>query len=149
VFDSIYLYKILFVSSCLSVWPFVLPSVRMEQLGCHWTDFHEIWYLSIFRKSIQKIQGSLKSDKKNGYFTWTQMYIFISYLAQFFLEWEMFRTKVVEEIKTYVLYLITFFFFRKSWPLWEQNPSNFLLFPALCTQTSAMNPIWVWLQYKP
>ena len=24
--------------SCLAV----LPSVRMEQLGCHWTDFHEI-----------------------------------------------------------------------------------------------------------
>jgi len=26
-------------------------SVRMEQLGSHWTDFHEIWYLGIFRKS--------------------------------------------------------------------------------------------------
>jgi len=21
-------------------------SVRMEQLGCHWTDFHEIWYFN-------------------------------------------------------------------------------------------------------
>jgi len=28
----------------------VRPSVRMEQLGSHWTDFHEIWYLSIFSK---------------------------------------------------------------------------------------------------
>ena len=36
-------------SSCLSC--------RTEQLGSHWTDFHEIIYLSLFfRKSVQKIQ---------------------------------------------------------------------------------------------
>jgi len=46
----------------------VRPSVRME-LGSHWTDFHKIWYLSIFRKTVEKIKGSLKSDKSNGYFT--------------------------------------------------------------------------------
>jgi hypothetical protein len=34
------------------------------------------------------------------------------YLAQFFLEWEMFHTKVVEKIKTHILFSITFF--RKS-----------------------------------
>ena len=34
----------------------VCPSVRMEQLGSHWTDFHESLYLRIFRKSIEKIQ---------------------------------------------------------------------------------------------
>jgi hypothetical protein len=28
------------------------------------------WYLSTFRKSVDKIQVSLKSDKNNGYFTW-------------------------------------------------------------------------------
>ena len=27
----------------------VCPSVRMEQLGFHWTDFHEIWYLNFFK----------------------------------------------------------------------------------------------------
>ena len=32
----------------------VCPSVRMKQLGSHWTDFHEIWYLSIFLKSVKK-----------------------------------------------------------------------------------------------
>jgi len=32
----------------------VLPSVRMEQLDFHWADFHEIWYLCIFRKSKSK-----------------------------------------------------------------------------------------------
>ena len=38
-------------------------SVRMERLGSHWTDLHEMLYFSIFRKSVEKIQGLLKSDK--------------------------------------------------------------------------------------
>ena len=53
-------------------------SVCTEQLGSHWTDFHEIWYLSIFRKSVEKIQTSLKSEKNNGSFTWRPIYIFDS-----------------------------------------------------------------------
>jgi hypothetical protein len=32
------------------------PSVRMGQLGYHWMGFHEIWYLTIFLKSVQKNQ---------------------------------------------------------------------------------------------
>jgi hypothetical protein len=47
----------------------VIISVRMEQLGSHWTDFHEVLFLSIFPKSIKKIQVSLKSDYNNRYFT--------------------------------------------------------------------------------
>jgi hypothetical protein len=40
---------------------------------------------------------------------------FWSYLVQFFLEWQMFETKSVEEIKTHILCPITVFsFFRKS-----------------------------------
>ena len=46
----------------------VRPSVHMEQLGSHWKDLHEI-YLRIFRKSVDKIQVSLKSDRNKGYFT--------------------------------------------------------------------------------
>jgi hypothetical protein len=38
----------------------------MEQLGSHWMDFHEIWYLGSFRKSVEKSHVSLKSDQKNG-----------------------------------------------------------------------------------
>ena len=34
----------------------VCLSVHMEHLGFHCTDFHEIWYLSIFRKPVEKIQ---------------------------------------------------------------------------------------------
>jgi hypothetical protein len=42
---------------------------------------------------------------------------FWRYLAKFFLEWEMFQTKVVEKIKTHILCSITFF--RKSHRLWD------------------------------
>jgi len=48
----------------------------MEQLGSHWTDRREIIHLNIFRKSVEKIQVSLKSDKNTGYFTWRPIYIF-------------------------------------------------------------------------
>jgi len=41
----------------------------MKQLGSHWLDFHGMLYLSIFRKYVEKIQVSLKSDKNDGYFT--------------------------------------------------------------------------------
>jgi hypothetical protein len=50
-----------------------VTSVRLpvltEQLGPHWTDFYEILYLEIFRKSLEKIPVSLKSDKNKGYST--------------------------------------------------------------------------------
>jgi len=44
--------------------------------------------------------------------------VYLWYLAEFFLEWEMFQSKVIENIKTYILCSITFFF-RKSCRLWE------------------------------
>ena len=52
-------------------------SVRMEQLGSHRTDFHEILYTRIFRKSVEKIQVSLKSDKNKWYFNEDQYIFFI------------------------------------------------------------------------
>jgi hypothetical protein len=39
------------------------------------------------------------------------------YLAEFFSEWEMFQTKVVEKIKSHVLSSVTFFF--KSYRVWD------------------------------
>ena len=60
--------KILLATVCLSV--------RMEQIGSNWTDFHKIWYFSIFRKTVDKIQVLLKSDKNNGYFSYRPMYIY-------------------------------------------------------------------------
>ena len=84
----------------------VLPSVRTE-LGSHWTDIHEIWYLSIFRKSVRKIQVSLKSDKNSGYFTWTAIVRLWSYLAEFLLEWEMFQKKSCSENQKHILRSVT------------------------------------------
>ena len=54
----------------------VRPSVPKEQLGSHWTDFHEIWYLNIFLEKLEKIQVSLKLDKKNEHFSWRPLDIF-------------------------------------------------------------------------
>jgi hypothetical protein len=53
-------------------------SVRMEHLGSYRRHFHDIWYLSIFRKSVEKIQVSLTSDmyKYIGYYIWRPMHIY-------------------------------------------------------------------------
>jgi len=56
-----YCEKRLLASSCLSV--------HMEQLGSHRTDYREILYLRIYRKSVEKIQVSLKSGEYKGDFT--------------------------------------------------------------------------------
>jgi hypothetical protein len=56
---------------CLSV----CPSVRIGQIGSHWTGFHEIWYFNIFRKSAEEINVLLKSDKNNEWFIWRRLYI--------------------------------------------------------------------------
>ena len=42
----------------------------MEQLGCHVTDFNDVWYLNIFENSVEESRLQLKSDKNNEYFTW-------------------------------------------------------------------------------
>jgi hypothetical protein len=44
------------------------PSVRVDQLGSHWTEFCEILF-EYFRKSVEKTQSSLKYDSNKGYFT--------------------------------------------------------------------------------
>jgi hypothetical protein len=90
-----------------------LLSCRIQHLGSHETDLHEISYKNIFRKTVEKIQVSFKSDKNNRYFTWrhththTYIYIYIkfwSYLAQFVLEREMFQTKDEGKIKTHFMF---------------------------------------------
>jgi hypothetical protein len=51
-------------------------NVGMEQSGLHWTEFHEIKYLGIFRKSAQKILVSLKSDENYYYYYYYYYFIF-------------------------------------------------------------------------
>ena len=50
----------------MSARPSVGPYLRLEKLGSYLTVFHKILYLSIFRKSVAKMQISSKSDKNNG-----------------------------------------------------------------------------------
>ena len=64
---------------CMSVCPSVRPSVRpsiLVELGCHWADFHEIWYLSTFQSSVEEVQLSLKSDRNKERFTWRSTHTF-------------------------------------------------------------------------
>jgi hypothetical protein len=70
----------------------------MEQLGSHYMDFHEIWYLIIFRKSVEKIQISLKSDKNKGYFTWRPTYIYDSASLNSTKNETWFGQKIIEKI---------------------------------------------------
>jgi len=58
-----------FISFVISVSVRISLSVRMEQIGSHQTDFNEILYLRIFRKSVKYIQVLLKSDNNKGHFT--------------------------------------------------------------------------------
>jgi hypothetical protein len=77
--------------------------IRMELLGSNWIDFYEIWYFSIFRKPVEKIQVLLKPEKHNEYFTWRPMYITISILHE-----DLCTLRYLFYMKTYVHYDIYF-----------------------------------------
>jgi len=68
--------------------------VRKKQLSSQWTDFHEIGYLGIFRKSVEKIQVSLKFDKNNEYFNCTPMYIYDNISLSSFKNNKSFKNKL-------------------------------------------------------
>jgi hypothetical protein len=87
----------------LSAWNSWVSTGRIFMKFCIWV---------FFGKSIEKIQGSLKSDKNSGYFTWRPIQS-----GSLLLRMRMFQTKVVERIKTHILCSITFF--RKSCRLWD------------------------------
>ena len=73
------------VSSCLSV--------RMEQLGSHWTDNHDIWYLWPSIENIYAENSSFVTIREE--YRVLDMAAFVhlwQHLAEFFLEWEIFQT---------------------------------------------------------
>ena len=76
--------------------------------------------------------------QNNGYFTWRPIYIFLSYLAQFFLEWEMFQTNVVEKIETH--FMINNLFFSKIVPVIRCGKKKILYSPAGHTSNYNMAP---------
>jgi hypothetical protein len=89
-----------------------------------------------FENMSRKIQVLLKSDNKTGTLRKDQS-TFLSYLAQLFLEWEMFRTNFVEKIKNDILSSISLFW--KFWHLCSNVEKYRVIKRSLCT--------W-WLQYK-
>ena len=91
----------------------------MEQLGSHWMDFNEIWYLSIFQKFAKKIQISLKLTRIMGTLhkdLWTFMTVY---------HWILLRKRNVsgknysENQNTHFIFSNFFFFFWKSFCLWN------------------------------
>ena len=64
--------------------------------------FHEIWYVSILRKYVEEFEVSLKSDRNNGYLTWTPVYVYNNIL------WILHRTSNISD-KIHILYWVTFF----------------------------------------
>jgi hypothetical protein len=79
---------------------YVCPSLHMEQLGCHWTGFHELGIWVFFKKSVEEIQVSLKLDKNYGYFTQWPIHIFFPYLPQFFIQWQISNRSCRENLNT-------------------------------------------------
>jgi hypothetical protein len=81
-------------------------SVRIEQLGSHWTEFHEMWYSSIIRKSVEKIQVSLKSVKS-----------IVIPSRSVLLERELFQTEAFQRKLKHIFCSVTSS--RKSYSLWD------------------------------
>ena len=96
--------------------PSVHPSVRMQQLGFHWTDVDEIWFFIFSQKSVEEIQFSLKSCKNNGYLH-EDVFKFMIISRWIFLRIRNILNYVVEKIKTHILCSVTFL--RESYSLWH------------------------------
>jgi hypothetical protein len=90
-------------------------TVRLSVDGFSWNLIFDGFF---FRKGVEKMLVALQSANNNRYFTWRPTDIhFWKYTAQFFVEWNILQTKVVEKIKTHILCSVTFF--RKSRRLWD------------------------------
>jgi hypothetical protein len=104
---------------------FVCSSIRVEQLGSHWTEFYDIWYYSFCRRSVQIVRVTLKSDKNSWYFTYRHIYIYhISIRSS--LNEKCFIQNLQSEIKEHILCPIIFFFENRTFceKKWKKYGSN-------------------------
>jgi len=92
------------------------PSVRIEQLGSHSMEFNEIWYLIVYRTSIEKFKFYSNRTKITCTLHEDQYKFFKSNLVRFFLELETFQRKFLHKIKTHFVLSNVF---RKSCRLWD------------------------------
>ena len=65
----------------------------------------------------------------------------LSYLAELFLEWDIFHIKVVEKTKTYI-FMLSNFFLKKIVPLWD-NVEKY----GRGRQATGDNTVW-WTKYS-
>ena len=72
----------------------------MEQLCSHWTDFREILIFEYFAVSYWEHSRLIKTRV-----LYMKTFVNLWYeLSEFFLEWEIFRTKLVQKIKTHLIF---------------------------------------------
>ena len=108
------------ISFAMSARPSVYPSARqsfvMEQIGSHFKDFHEIWYFSIFRKTVDKISFIQIGQKLRVLYMKSDIH-FWSYLTQVYLGWKCFRQICGDNRNT--RFMFNNFFFSKLCRLWN------------------------------
>jgi hypothetical protein len=94
---------------------------RTVQLRFHWTDFHEILYWRFFSKICRENWSFTKIlQEQRALYMKTNKHL-LSYLNQFFLEWEIFQ-KLCRERNIH--FTFSNLFFRKLCRLWD-NVENF------------------------
>jgi hypothetical protein len=91
----------------------------MEQLDSHWTNFHETWYLNIYRRYVNKIYFQLKSDKKSGNFTCRQTHIFYHTSLRSLRMRNVWGIVSENVTKSHFILSNLFFFFRNLCRLWD------------------------------
>jgi hypothetical protein len=74
----------------------------MEKVGFHWTDYHEILYLSIFLICVEKIQTSLNLTRLTGTLHEDQCTVLIIYCSVL-RRMRNVSDKVAKKPKTYIL----------------------------------------------
>ena len=80
-------------------------SVHVEKLGSHWTDFHKIWYLKVFRKfkfyqNTTRMMVTLGEDLCTPIITFRAILLVNRNISDKFLE----------KIKTRIYCSVTYFF---------------------------------------
>jgi len=86
------------------------------------------WDLTRLLKGLKSVTKQRVLYMKTYVHSW-------SYLAPFFLEWEMFQTKDVEGIKTHILFPVAFYLLQKSYRLWDNVKKKY------CTKGQATDDI--------
>ena len=101
----------LLASSCLSVRPHRTTRLPREGSSRNLNP-------KTFRNPVDKNSSVIKAWQEQRLLHMNTYFHLWQYLAEFFLEWRMFQTNVVEKDKTHILYSINIFP-RKSCRLWD------------------------------